>query len=113
MAKIKRTYPTPDTNRPNCGPRERALAVFKYLLDIEPEDAKQHPRFQMIVNAFEQERTSARIELLREMGNAAPNDWGVEVEGFLEPLEPELVSERDIGPLPLPPNLGSHSESGS
>jgi hypothetical protein len=51
---ISRTYPQPDSPEPHLGPRERALAVFKYLLDIEPEVAKDHPLFACIKHAFEQ-----------------------------------------------------------
>ena len=52
--KINRTYPQPDSPQPNIGPRERALAVYKYLLDLEPEVAARHPRFALIVAAFDQ-----------------------------------------------------------
>jgi len=50
-----RTYPQPDSPESHIGPRERAMAVFKYLLDIEPEDATKHPLFECIKHAFEQE----------------------------------------------------------
>lgn len=53
--RVTRTYPQPDSPKPNIGPRERALAVFKYLLNMEPEDAVKHPRFVLIVAAFTQE----------------------------------------------------------
>jgi hypothetical protein len=52
--RISRTYPQPDSPEPQIGPRERALAVFKYLLDLEPEAAVLHPLFACIVHAFEQ-----------------------------------------------------------
>lgn len=52
MTTMQRTYPQPDSPLPNIGPRERALAVYKYLLNIEPEQAKLHPLFDCIVNAF-------------------------------------------------------------
>ena len=54
--RISRTYPQPDSPEPHLGPRERALAVFKYLLDLEPEVAKDHPMFACVVHAFEQAR---------------------------------------------------------
>lgn len=51
---VIRTYPQPDSPAPHIGPRERALAVFKYLLCLEPEAAIMHPLFAVIVHAFEQ-----------------------------------------------------------
>lgn len=54
MVTLKRTYPQPDSPARNIGPRERALAVFKYLLDLEPEAAKDHPLFACIVHSYEQ-----------------------------------------------------------
>jgi hypothetical protein len=36
------------------GSRERAMAVFKYLLNLEPEQAVGHPLFATIVHAFDQ-----------------------------------------------------------
>ena len=52
--KITRTYPQPDSPSPHLGARERALAVFKYLLDLEPEAAIGHPLFACIVHSYEQ-----------------------------------------------------------
>lgn len=52
---VGRSYPQPDSPAPNIGARERALAVFKYLLDLEPEAAVRHPMFACIQNAFSQE----------------------------------------------------------
>jgi len=52
--KIRRTYPQPDSPQPHIGPRERALAVLKYLSNIEPEDAVKHEKFELLVAAFEQ-----------------------------------------------------------
>lgn len=51
---IIRTYPQPDSPKLHLGARERALNTFKYLLDMEPEVAMQHPRFAVMVHAFEQ-----------------------------------------------------------
>lgn len=51
---ITRTYPQPDSNLPHIGPRERAMAVFKYLLDLEPEAAVLHPLFACIVHSYKQ-----------------------------------------------------------
>lgn len=62
--KITRTYPQPDSNLSNIGPRERAMAVFKYLLDIEPEAATQHPLFACIVHSYEQ--SEQRGHFIRE-----------------------------------------------
>ncbi len=52
--KISRTYPQPDSPQPHIGSRERALAVFKYVLGIEPEAAAKHEHFALVVHAFEQ-----------------------------------------------------------
>lgn len=51
---VSRTYPQPDSCDPRLGPRERAMAVFKYLLNLEPEAAVLHPLFECITHAFEQ-----------------------------------------------------------
>ena len=55
--KIQRTYPQPDSPQPNIGPRERAMAVLKYLLDIEPEVAIKHHVFPLLVASYEQSQT--------------------------------------------------------
>lgn len=52
MRILSRTYPQPDSGAPNIGPRERALAVFKYLLDIEPEVAIKHARFLYVEELY-------------------------------------------------------------
>lgn len=52
--KIQRTYPQPDSPEPHLGARERALAVFKYLLDLEPEQAVKHPLFPCIEHSYQQ-----------------------------------------------------------
>jgi hypothetical protein len=51
---VHRTYPQPDSPAVHLGPRERALAVFKYLQDLEPEAAIKHPLFKCIEHAFAQ-----------------------------------------------------------
>lgn len=87
--RIKRTYPQPDSPAPNIGPRERALAVFKYLLNLEPEVAKEHQLFACIKHAFEQAIALAIEERTRPM--AGPN---------LEPsLVEQLSSEVSIEPV--------------
>lgn len=100
MLTIKCTYPTPDSARENCGPRERALAVFRYLMDLEPEEAAKHPRFHLIVNAFQQQsimalrRVSAAMDEVAAATGVRPNV--IAVCEPLEPLEPELTSTRDF-----------------
>ena len=72
--------------------------MFKYLLDIEPEEAPKHPRFEMVLNAFEQQRRKGICEFIRE--------YHLDVDQppeLLEPLEPEMTSERFVE-LP-PPSL--------
>lgn len=71
--KISRTYPQPDSPAENLGPRERAMAVFKYVLGIMPEQAAgsrkrgidPHPAFELLVHAFEQQRRLALVQLAR------------------------------------------------
>lgn len=79
--KITRTYPQPDSDRNFIGYRERAMAVYKYLLDMEPEAAVKHPLFACIVHAFEQARTQ---------GTSGPS------------LVAELSSTRELAPPKTP-----------
>ena len=52
--RIQRTYPQPDAPEPHIGPRERALAIFRYLEEyqLEPEEASKHPLFELVMAAF-------------------------------------------------------------
>lgn len=52
--RIDRTYPQPDSPNPKLGPRERAMAVFKYLLNLEPHEALKHPLFACIEHSYKQ-----------------------------------------------------------
>lgn len=52
--KIHRTYPQPDANGAHLGPRERTMAVYKYLLGMEPEAAVKHPLFACIEHSYKQ-----------------------------------------------------------
>lgn len=93
--RITRTYPQPDSPAPNIGPRERAMAVYKYLLGTEPEDAVKHPLFACIVHAFEQE------------GRRAINRWAAHANmpDYEDPdpsLVAELSSSREL-PTPVTP----------
>jgi hypothetical protein len=98
--KVKRTYPTPDTARDNCGPRERALATFKYLLGLEPEEAIKHHRFDLMVNAFrQQERVALRHFILANAHSYKPDaqramlhEAWLDVPPLLTPVEDEFVS---------------------
>jgi len=92
--KITRTYPQPDSPAPHLGARERAMAVYKYLLDIEPEAAVKHPLFACIVHAFEQVR-------LQEL-----DCWVSGIE-FRPSLVAELSGSRELAvPASLPPDDG-------
>lgn len=77
--KIKRSYPQPDSPEPHLGARERAFAVFKYLLDLEPEAAVKHALFACIVHAFEQHASRCSslepslVPLLTSGGTAVPD----------------------------------------
>jgi len=106
--KIRRTYPAPDSPADHLGARERAMAVFKYLLDIEPERATKHPLFWCIKAAFEQHARRSRHELQQRMTYLMQEHGdGVSAEQLLDelqrqaefaPLEPAKV--RDIeGPV--------------
>lgn len=68
--KVTRTYPQPDSPR-DLSARERALAAFKYLLNIEPEHATEHGLFDVIENSYQQHglsgsRGDSLTEELRE-----------------------------------------------
>lgn len=87
---INRTYPQPDSPREHLGPRERALNLFKYLMGIEPEEAKDHPRFELVVNAFENARRAGMRQVPGMQRDAE--------QVFLEPddvieMRPSLVEE--------------------
>jgi hypothetical protein len=86
--KFSRTYPPPDSPAPNIGPRERALAVFKYLLDLEPEAAQLHRLFNCIAHSYAQTARTADNR----------------------PLQPSLVetltSERYVPNAPIEPLQG-------
>lgn len=105
MGQIKRTYPEPDTDRPNCGPRERAMAVFKKLLDMEPEDAVGHEHFAVVEHAFVQENVRGQQQMAEE--------WADLCDGELPPVTPVMCSpfaraEREESrecSLPLPTTL--------
>lgn len=77
--KIQRTYPQPDSPQPNIGPRERAMAVLKYLLDIEPEDAVRHHGFPLLVASYEQ------------AGRAAIRKWANETWDNMTPKPSGLL----------------------
>lgn len=83
---ISRTYPPPDSPREDLGPRERAMAVFKYLLDMEPEAAIKHSRFALLVHAFEQEARRQLRKILREEHNIGE-------EYLLPKMEPTLEAD--------------------
>ena len=62
--KVLRSYPQPDSPALGSSPRNRALAVFKYLLGLEPEQAIKHELFKCIEHAFWQESFAAQGKLL-------------------------------------------------
>ena len=81
--RIKRTYPQPDSPEPHLGARERALAVFKYLLDLEPEAAALHPMFACIVHSYRQAEDAVLVQYDRSTG-------------LRSSLVPMLTSERTV-----------------
>lgn len=58
--KLLRTYPQPDSPQLGGSARNRALAVFKYLLNAEPEAAIKHPLFACIEHSFAQQSAAAK-----------------------------------------------------
>lgn len=102
---ILRTYPQPDSPAPHLRSRERAMAVFKYLLNMEPGAAVKHERFAVIEHAFEQSE--------RRGWNACNRayDVGEPPDKSLEPSLCEELSQRielgevtiDTSPRPIPP----------
>jgi hypothetical protein len=58
-----RTYPLPD--KPGLGARARAMAVYKLLLNMEPEQAVKHKDFAMIVQGFAQAASEGMEESRR------------------------------------------------
>ena len=95
--RIIRSYPQPDSSEPHIGPRERALAVFKYLLGVEPEQAKDHPLFACIENSYRQSEKRGLF-------------IGEGIEECLDQLQPSLVpmltSTRELAPRPEPVDEG-------
>jgi len=81
--KITRTYPQPDSNLPHIGPRERAMAVFKYLLGLEPEAAVLHPLFACIEHSYGQ--AADRALMCHDLCSS-----------LTEPLVPMLSSEQEV-----------------
>lgn len=88
--KIHRTYPQPDAPGIHLGPRERALNVFKYLLDMEPEEACKHPLFRCIEHAF--------VQCHRQMVGDPQEESLVDMLRGTRELEPDgLVRYEDTG----------------
>ena len=79
--RISRTYPQPDSPEPHLGPRERALAVFKYLLDLEPEVAVMHSMFACVEHAFQQAAHRGWVE----------GEYGLDLDEIASRLGPSLV----------------------
>jgi hypothetical protein len=103
--RITRTYPQPDSPEPHIGPRERALAVFKYLLDLEPEAAKDHPMFACIVHAFQQ--AEQRGWICGEYGEASGGHWPEDATTYFRPsLVPLISTMRTLPARPEPVDEG-------
>ena len=73
--RLSRTFPQPDAPQLQASARNRALAVFKYLLGLDPEKAIQHPLFRCIEHSYEQQASAIKGELLNnslipELGQA-------------------------------------------
>lgn len=62
--KVLRSYPQPDSPALGTSPRNRALAVFKYLLGLEPEQAIKHELFKCVEHAFFQEGAAVAGRIL-------------------------------------------------
>lgn len=95
--KITRTYPQPDSPRPHIGPRERAMAVYKYLAGVEPEAAIAHPLFAVVAHAFEQAERAGWNAATRALDTHEP------VPKEMQPsLCEELSSSFEAVARPLP-----------
>jgi hypothetical protein len=99
MRILSRTYPQPDSPAPNLGARERALAVFKYLLDLEPEVAKDHPLFACIVHAFDQHAAAEYYpsDLESSLVPMLTTETPVLTHTYLAQIEAEPLIEPDGG----------------
>lgn len=108
MTTMTRTYPQPDSPLAHIGPHERALAVFKYLLDLEPEVAKGHKLFACIVNAFDCEGIRAlKMDLapsLVEMIVGEPREIGPVVLPGDDAFKYKPPAQKDL-PYPAVPPL--------
>lgn len=103
--KVFRTYPQPDSPNENIRARERALAVFKYLLDMEPELARVHPKYALIKAAFEQEGIMATRRWFDEAGIAGAGSVGTEQLPQPRPSIADLIQtsqEMNFTPAPEP-----------
>ena len=99
--KITRTYPQPDSPAPHIGPRERAMAVFKYLLDLEPEAAVKHERFNVIVHAFAQEHCTGWNSAIEELGDTEVD--AIEYKPLTESLCEQIATVREVLPAEIVP----------
>jgi hypothetical protein len=106
---ILRTYPQPDSPAPHLRARERAMAVYKYLMDLEPGEATKHPRFAVIVHAFEQSERKGWNEAGLHFANTG---GGIPLTKELDKSYCDELSQRiemgevviDTRPRELPPN---------
>jgi len=87
--RIIRSYPQPDSPAPNIGPRERALAVFKYLLGLEPEAAVLHPLFACIGHSYEQHGKATVNEICQ-------GDALIDTQVLNPSIVPMLTSDREL-----------------
>ena len=87
--RLRRSYPQPDSPREDLGPRERALAVYKYLLGLEPEEAIRHPLFECIRRSYQ---NAARAGVREVCG---PEAEGIETWQQLDILRVQVVADRD------------------
>lgn len=99
---LSRSYPQPDSPLEHLGPRERAMGVLKYVWDMEPEQAAgsakhsrpPHPTFLLLVNAFENQRRAALLQLSRgSLLQRLRTAFNVVLGRVGEPLRPSLVEE--------------------
>lgn len=112
---ILRTYPQPDSPRPNIGPRERAMAVLKYLVDMEPGDAIKHHVFPLLVHAFEQSERRGWNDCVKAVRAEEQGDVVIADDlPALKELQPSLCEElsKSIeGTAPRVRLFGEDSES--
>jgi len=97
--KVLRSYPQPDSPVLSHSHRNRALAVFKYLLGLEPEEAEKHDLYKCIEHAFEQQAASAQGRILNPSLVTILDDTKALGAEETRPMRPITPTEQDMREL--------------